>query len=140
MAAAPKGNKYALGLTNNGRPPKYDNPDELANKINEYFESLLNEEGDDFEKRPTVSGLGLYLGFMSRSNFDEYAKKEDFKYIIKRAKYLVESSYEEMLLSKASTGAIFALKNMGWKDKTEVDQTITETKQVFKIGDTEYEL
>jgi hypothetical protein len=129
MAAAPKGNKYALGLTNNGRPPKYDNPDELANKINEYFESLLNEEGDDFEKRPTVSGLGLYLGFMSRSNFDEYAKKEDFKYIIKRAKYLVESSYEEMLLSKASTGAIFALKN-----------TITETKQVFKIGDTEYEL
>lgn len=136
---APKGNKYALGNTG-GRPPKYKNVKELENKINEYFESLLNEDGDEFEKRPTVSGLGLYLGFMSRANFDQYAEKEEFKYCIKRAKYLVESSYEEMLMSKVSTGAIFALKNMGWKDKTEVDQTITETKQIFKIGDNEFEL
>ena len=138
--AAPKGNKYALGLTTSGRPPKYKDVKEIEQKINEYFESLLNEDGDEFEKRPTVSVLGLYLGFSSRSNFDQYAEKEEFKYIIKRAKYLVEPSYEEMLMSKVSTGAIFALKNMGWKDKTEVDQTITETKQIFKIGDNEFEL
>jgi len=137
--AAPLGNKFALGNTG-GRPPKYENVQELEDKINEYFESLLTEDGSEFEKRPTVSGLGLYLGFMSRANFDKYAENEEFRYCIKRAKYLVESSYEEMLMTKVSTGAIFALKNMGWKDKTEVDQTITEAKQIFKIGDKEFEL
>ena len=28
--------------------------------------------------------------------------------------------YEQLLESKGATGAIFALKNMGWKDKTEM--------------------
>jgi hypothetical protein len=40
-----------------------------------------------------------------------------------------------MQTGTSNAGAIFALKNMGWKDKTEVDNNIIETKQVFKIGD-----
>ena len=39
------------------------------------------------------------------------------------------------------TITIFTLKNHhNYKDKTEVDQTIIEKKQIFKIGDTEFEL
>jgi hypothetical protein len=36
-------------------------------------------------------------------------------------KSMVEMSYEQKLSSKDVTGAIFALKNMGWKDKSEMD-------------------
>lgn len=125
--AAPKGNKFALGLTNNGKPPIYNNAEDLCNKINEYFESLLITKEDseelEFASSPTITGLALYLGFASRQSIYDYADKEDYSYIIKRAQLVIESNYEEMLLSKASTGSIFALKNMGWKDKTETEHS-----------------
>lgn len=124
--AAPKGNKFALGLTNNGRPPKYSNVDEIEVKINDYFDSLLDEQKQEYTTRPTITGLALYLGFCGRQSFYDYITKKDFSYIIKRAQTIIEMSYEEMLLSKTATGAIFALKNMGWKDKSEVEQTVTD--------------
>lgn len=34
---------------------------------------------------------------------------------------MIEMSYEEKLNTKGVAGAIFALKNMGWKDKAEMD-------------------
>lgn len=45
-----------------------------------------------------------------------------------------------MLFADKPTGAIFALKNMKWKDKTEVDNTVHINEQIFKIGDTEIKL
>jgi hypothetical protein len=33
-------------------------------------------------------------------------------------------NYEENLMDKACTGSIFALKNMGWSDKSEIDHNI----------------
>ncbi len=110
MAAA-KGNKYALG-NNGGRPPIYDDPFVLHDKCLDYFEQCI--ENDD---KPTITGLALYLGFCSRGTLNEYAKKEKFSDIIKRAMLTVENSYE----TSATTFDMFALKNMGWKDKTEVD-------------------
>lgn len=131
--AAPKGNKYALGLTTNGQPPKYETPEQFSEKINDYFESLTvvgeNEDGEEittFISHPTITGLALFLGFESRQSIYDYSKNKDFSYIIKRAQMVIESSYEEMLLSKASTGAIFALKNMGWIDKTHSDITTND--------------
>lgn len=130
---APKGNKYALGLTTNGRPPIYDSPKEMQGKIIQYFESLLvewEEENEDGSKRkcsiaqnPTVTGLALFLGFCSRQSMYAYKEKEDFCYIVKRAIMIIENHYEDGLNYKSPTGAIFALKNMGWKDKTETDIT-----------------
>ncbi len=120
---APKGNKFALGLTTSGCPPIYNDTEVLLNKINEYFESLLNEDQTEYLTRPTITGLSLYLGFDSRSSFYNYSKKEEFLHIIKRAQLVVEMSYEEMLHTKASTGAIFALKNMSWVDKQEIEST-----------------
>jgi hypothetical protein len=63
------------------------------------------------------------MGFASRQSLYDYGNKEDYSYIIKRAKVVIEMSYEQMLLTKASTGAIFALKNMGWVDKQEREIT-----------------
>ena len=113
MAAA-IGNKYALG-NNGGRPAHYDTPEEFAAAAQDYFD-YCNEVG----VKATVTGLTLYLGFCSRSSLDAYeAKGEEFKYSVKRAKLAVENSYE----LSGQTIDIFALKNMGWKDKSEVEQS-----------------
>ena len=48
---------------------------------------------------------------------------------------MVESEYESMLESKSVTGAIFALKNMKWKDKTEVEQTVKDVTNEIDLNE-----
>ena len=126
--AAPLGNIFALG-NEGGRKPMYDSVDDLRDKIIEYFESYLSKNEEDNEPvlgyKPTITGLALYLGFSSRQSFYDYVKKKEFSYILKKASLYIEMNYEMLLESKSSTGAIFALKNMGWKDKQEVTSTVT---------------
>lgn len=110
------GNKFALGLTTNGRPPMFETPEELKEKITDYFSQT---EMQDI----TITGLSLFLGFESRQSFYDYQAKKDFAYIIKRARLVIENKYEMNLKENNATGSIFALKNMGWKDKTEHDHT-----------------
>jgi hypothetical protein len=112
--AAPKGNKFALGCTTNGRPPIYDDPEKYAAKIRDYYNYC-----EDNEEKVTITGLALYLGFESRQSFYDYAGKVDFMYITKRAQLAVEHSYE----THGQTIDIFALKNMGWKDEQHIDHT-----------------
>ena len=107
------GNKYAIG-NNGGRPPKFESPEDLEEAVNNYFEN---------EDALSVTGLALSLGFDSRQSLYDYAEKDEFSYIIKRAKLVIENNYENCLLNASPTGAIFALKNMGWKDKQELDHT-----------------
>lgn len=110
---APKGNKYALG-NNGGKPPKYSNANQLHEKCSEYFlECEVNNE------KATITGLALFLGFESRQSLYDYKEKKEYSYILKRATLAVENSYE----TSGSAFDIFALKNMGWKDKNEVDHT-----------------
>lgn len=118
--AAPVGNKFALG-NSGGRPAHYANADELRECIISY-EQWCEEN----HEKKTVTGLCLYLGFSSRSSLDDYEKRSDeFSYVVKRARLLIENSYE----LSATTFDMFALKNMGWKDKTEVDTTGSLTIQ-----------
>jgi len=117
--AAPKGNKYALG-NNGGRPPVFKSPADLEKKINEYFEYC-----SDSDVIITICGLALYLGFYDRhSLYDYQEKREEFYPIIKRARLTVEEYYESRLSGTTPTGAIFALKNMGWKDTHEIEGDI----------------
>lgn len=111
-----------------GRPPLFSNAEELEILITEYFESCKYKEDSEGKiiqigDTITITGLALYLGFESRQSFYDYEKREDFSYIIKKARLQVESSYEKRLDNRNPTGAIFALKNMGWKDKHEVEQS-----------------
>lgn len=99
-----------------GRPKKYESADELESAIDKYLESTD-------QKKWTITGLALSLGFESRQSFYDYEEKGEYSYIIKRARLHVEMSYEEKLSDNGCTGAIFALKNMGWKDKSEVEQS-----------------
>lgn len=116
-----------------GRPPHYKTPEELEAKIDEYFVSGIPTRkvvvGPPNKRElveleiPTITGLALYLGFESRQSFYDYGKREEFSYIIKRAQFFIEVRYEEMLQYGNSTGAIFALKNMGWRDNQHIDHT-----------------
>ena len=124
-----------------GRPPKYDNPEDMQKLIVKYFNECEREG-----KKPTVSGLGYVLG-LTRKQILEYencidndnvfarfddATKLGFRNSIKDAKRFIESCLEDKLINGNTTpiGLIFALKNnYGWVDKQEIKQT-TETINV----------
>lgn len=132
--AAPKGNTYGKDNHNAGSKPLYDDPILLAEKIEEYFNGGANKRTvivGKGENRTTVdipiytiTGLCYYLGFESRQSFYAYEQKEAFSYIIKKARLRIEQHYEESLQLDAPTGSIFALKNMGWVDKSELEQKV----------------
>lgn len=119
-----------------GQPRFFETPEELQTKVDEYFELCKYEvikdavSGEEVMKGDTItiSGLALYLGFESRQSFYDYEKLPEFSYIIKKARFKVECSYEKRLDSRNPTGAIFALKNMGWKDKQEVESTVKDER------------
>ena len=109
--SAEKGNKYALGNTG-GRPPIFESPEQLEEKCIGYLKHCI-----ETKEKPTITGLTLFVGFCSRMSWNDYQEKDEFSYIVKRAKMTIENSYEQ----SGGTFDIFALKNMGWKDKTEVE-------------------
>lgn len=111
--AAPKENKYAVG-NDGGRPPLFKDANTLKSAIDEYFE---------IEPQVTITGLALHLGFESRQSLYDYEKDEVFSYIIKKARLQVENEYEKKLSGNNVAGAVFALKNMGWRDKQELEHT-----------------
>ncbi len=116
-----------------GRPAHFETDDLLQSKVEEYFVYIKGEKEEikkgnktitmwvRYPENATVTGLALYLGFESRQSFYDYEKNEEFSYTIKKARLKIEAAYEQELLSKNATGAIFALKNFGWKDKTETE-------------------
>ena len=100
-----------------GRPPKYKTAEELQKKVDEYFDQL-NES-----KSVTITGLILYCGFCSRQSFYDLQEKEEFTYTVKKARLRVTNHYESLLQGNSVAGPIFALKNLGWSDRQEIDHT-----------------
>ena len=100
-----------------GRPLDFPEPQDLADAINEYLKNTEMEEW-------TVTGLALSIG-SSRTVVDDYAKRDGYKDIVTKAKLCIENAYELSLRKTGRTGDIFALKNFGWVDKTEVDSKVT---------------
>lgn len=98
-----------------GRPLKIETPEQMEKILNEYFETTE-------ENKITITGICLALD-LDKSNFYEYEKREGYRDIVKRARMIVENSYEISLRENGRTGDIFALKNFGWKDKQEVENT-----------------
>jgi len=113
-----------------GQPPKYKDEEELQNKIDSYFKSLVistDESGNEMCKPATICGLAYHLGFESRQSIYDYKKNDRYSYAIKRALLFIESLYEEGLQGRSPAGCIFALKNRGWTDKQELDHNFKNT-------------
>jgi hypothetical protein len=96
-----------------GRPLKIETPEQMEKILNEYFETTE-------ENKITLTGMCLALN-IDKKNFYEYEKREGYEDIVKRARMIVENSYEISLRENGRTGDIFALKNFGWTDKQEID-------------------
>jgi hypothetical protein len=97
-----------------GRPLRFETPEDLKTEADLYFANT---------DRPTLSGLAYALG-IDRQTLYNYKKRDGFFDIIKSYRDRVEVKYEERLIyDNQVTGVIFALKNMGWKDKTETEHS-----------------
>lgn len=140
--AAPKGNKYAIG-NRGGRPPKFKTPDDLAKKIDSYFEyihgdketkmmNVLNPLTNETElkevtkwkrepEKPRIFALLLFLGFQSLQAFNSYEEKDkEFLRVIELGKSRVADWYESNLMERGNRGAAFALSNLvGWGNRTD---------------------
>ena len=98
--------------------------EEVENMIDTYF-------NDTPMKQWTVTGLALLFG--SRQLLDDYQKRKPYTAMITKAKLMVENKYELMLDSRSTTGAIFALKNFGWVDRTESNIEVSGKDIGFSI-------
>lgn len=111
--------------------PIFKSDEELKKRVDEYFNSgirtktiFVGKDAVPIEVPvPTITGLAIFLGFESRQSFYDYEKNPKHSYTIKRARMFIEREYEEQLQVGNTTGAIFALKNMGWIDKQHQDHT-----------------
>ena len=98
--------------------------EEVERMINSYFEETPM-------KQWTITGLALLFG--SRQTLDNYQDRKEYSEMITYAKLMVENKYELMLDSRSSTGAIFALKNFGWVDRTESNIEVSGKDIGFSI-------
>ena len=131
-----------------GRPPKFNNPEELQAKIDAYFtlcegEVLTDDEGKAITdkygrpivlgaKPPTITGLALALGFATRKSLLEYQGKSEFVNTIMRAKTRVEEYAESRLYDRDGVqGAKFNLINnfKGWSEKPREDAEAEELER-----------
>jgi hypothetical protein len=108
-----------------GDTPFYETPEEMQEKITEYFQSLIkiDKDGKEYTDHPTITGLTYFLGFADRKSFYNYEVKEKFSHTVKRSRLFIESAYESQLFKNNVAGAIFALKNFGWTDKQEIEHS-----------------
>nr|AKH47514.1 small terminase [uncultured marine virus] len=116
--AAPKGNKYALGLTNSGRPLKWKSVDEFK-KVSDGFFDWCSD--NDFI--PDIEGLCLYLG-THRKVLCDYEKKEEFSNAIKEIKEGIFFHKKQLAMKGNMNATVFifdAKNNHDMVDKQEVD-------------------
>lgn len=122
-----------------GRPALFSTPEQLQAKIDQYFETCkptyleidgkpaLDKNGNRMVdvNPPTVTGLALFLGFVDRRSMYDYSAREDFSLTIKKAIARIEKFAEHQLLTNQKpTGAIFWLKNHGWRAEEIREQRI----------------
>lgn len=131
-------------INKGGRPPIWTDPKALETRVQEYFEYIKGKKGKDkevtitkngistkskeptWEREPepaTITGLCLYLDFNSKDTLYNYRKNPLFSDSIKKGLMKVEQKYETNLHANSPTGSIFALKNMGWKDQVDTNNT-----------------
>ncbi len=118
MAAAkfkPKGQRYSKTAPGSKHPAR-----KVATP--EKFDALVDEYVEHQEKvgAPlTLTAALLWMGIYDRHTLDAYARRNGFGRSVDRLRAIIADGYEQRLHTGQPTGAIFALKNMGWSDRQE---------------------
>jgi len=81
----------------------------------------------------TITGLALYLGFSSRQAFDDYEVTGKHALLLKRGRLRIEAEYEKKLHQQPASGAIFALRSMGWNEKPEDRQITDKSSKTLQV-------
>jgi hypothetical protein len=128
-----------LGQASHFDSPGFNNPQELVDRIDEFFravETLDNLNETQKAPKPTLSALAMHLN-ISRKKLIQLEEKPVYGPIISAAKTRIEAYLEEMLLDgrRTNTGGVsLVLKNgFDWKEKQEVsgELTFSVTRQMF---------
>ncbi len=101
-----------------GRPLAISTPQEMLERGYAYFADCQKNENPIL-----VTGLVLALGLSCRDTLIEYGKRPEFSDTVKELKTVCENYAENRLYGTNPTGAIFALKNFGWTDKSQTELT-----------------
>lgn len=99
----------------------------------DYREVYLEEHGNmypDIPKKPTTSGLAMFLGFASRRDMNNVQQDGAYALIIRRGISMIEEFFEQELYSAHCGGAKFWLKNHGWVESQPKD---FGTDKVFNV-------
>lgn len=125
-----------------GRPRKFETVEDLWTRA----EAYIKDRQDKLEPL-TVTGLALALGTTRETLMDyedgrydgENGQEPQFSYAVKMVKAYVKDYAESQLYKLRNPGgAIFALKNFGWSDKTEVQTSDPGrdaiAKQAIELG------
>jgi len=94
------------------KPRMYTSPQALANEVYKYF----YERVTTYMPISYIS-LVLFLGFSSRSSFDNYKTRKNFKKLLKTIKLIIEGNLVEGLYDKSSYGACQFLLKTNYKNK-----------------------
>ncbi|WP_166727704.1 terminase small subunit [Mucilaginibacter gilvus] len=127
------------------------NADDLADRIDCYFRDIQGEYHLEttapaktkntetvttqlvWDKQPEpalLTGLALFIGFISMEDFVAYEQKGKHKKILRKARLKVEAEYEKRLHLPAPAGAMFALRCMGWADTANAQQATSPPKKL----------
>lgn len=115
-----------------GRPPNFNNIEELQNCIDRYKEYLAETKAP-----PTMAGLACFTGIDRRTLYN-YSKKDEYFPTIKKFVDEIMMSFEQIAIEKGNAGVIFLLKNYGYTDKQEIDMTSdirVDTSTVDKLAE-----
>lgn len=138
------------------RPRRWTKVSEMQKAIDEYLESckieyLRDENGEIVQnckgepvilsnKRATVAGLALALGFTTRKSLIDYTMRTDdddkpFVNAITRAKLTIEDATAQAAFERDSArGACFLLQNgFGYREEKGVDVTGEMTNRVINV-------
>jgi len=108
---APKENKYHLLQRAVGRKRIIEDPEAFEKAVQDYI--IYCHENNHVL---TITGMALYLGFACRQALFDYERNEAFRDVVKKARAAVEAYCEARAHGNTPAGAIFILKNFGWKD------------------------
>lgn len=121
--------KFNLG----GRPVAFKTPQEMIDKMEQYFEEqskfefiyydkLGNEKKRKLQAPIHIAGLCAFLG-ITNETLNQYAKKKGFSESISRAKKICEAYLvDQCIIGQKGNKADFVLKNnypLDWKEKVE---------------------
>lgn len=110
-------------MAGKGNPRRWKSAKELQAAVDKYFDDCQQNQ-----RVPSVAGLALALGYMSRQALERYTDREnennsdDYVVIITRAKLRIEEENVQLAYNRdASPGARFVLQNgFNYSEKQDV--------------------